>query len=396
MFDKKRGKNELKASKNIEISAYSDSLGGGGYFYNLLNKDVKEINKVFISLFGIGIILIAGFTSYKLTNTSYALFSDTITGEKTIEVEVTNHLDRSGANPPELDSNMIPVYYDVEEELWKKADKENKIKEYKWYDYNNKMWANSVTYDHERAYNEGNTYEGRTFSGSQYINTGNASYNFGKTITIAARFKVSKTGVSQHIISNAEAAGAYMAISSANKITFYIYGTKAAAYKSVISTTTVTTGKWYTAVATYNGSQMRLYVNGVYESSISITDTIKTSTQPIFIGANPNADGVHQSYFYGTVEETLVLKETLSASEVEKHYVDNINYTPSSNLVFHKKYGNQKTYLENADELIASADTYNLLDALDELSVATLDETDEITDIGRKAERLIDKIVYGE
>lgn len=28
MFDKKRGKNELKASKNIEKSAYSDSLGG--------------------------------------------------------------------------------------------------------------------------------------------------------------------------------------------------------------------------------------------------------------------------------------------------------------------------------------------------------------------------------
>ena len=55
-----------------------------------------------------------------------------------------------------------------------------------------------------------------------------------------------------------------------------------------------------------------------------------------------------------------------------------------------------KTYLENADELIASADTYNLLDALDELSVATMDENDEITDIGRKAERLIDKIVYGE
>lgn len=55
-----------------------------------------------------------------------------------------------------------------------------------------------------------------------------------------------------------------------------------------------------------------------------------------------------------------------------------------------------KTYLENADELIASADTYNLLDALDELSVATMDENDEITDIGRKAEILIDKIVYGE
>ena len=35
MFDKKRGKNELKASKNIEKSVYSDSLG---YFIIYLIK----------------------------------------------------------------------------------------------------------------------------------------------------------------------------------------------------------------------------------------------------------------------------------------------------------------------------------------------------------------------
>ena len=61
---------------------------GGGYSTNLLSKDVKEINKVFLSLFSVGIILVAVFTSLKLTNNSYALFSDTIVGEKTIEVEV--------------------------------------------------------------------------------------------------------------------------------------------------------------------------------------------------------------------------------------------------------------------------------------------------------------------
>ena len=40
---------------------------------------------------------------------------------------------------------MIPVYYDEEEEIWKKADSTNEAREYKWYDYCNKMWANSVT-----------------------------------------------------------------------------------------------------------------------------------------------------------------------------------------------------------------------------------------------------------
>ena len=53
--------------------------------------------------------------------------------------------DASGANAPELSDNMIPVYYDETAEVWKKADSTNNSKTYKWYDYNNKMWANSVT-----------------------------------------------------------------------------------------------------------------------------------------------------------------------------------------------------------------------------------------------------------
>ena len=48
-------------------------------------------------------------------------------------------------NKPNLTSNMIPVYYDETNEVWKKADESNVSETYKWYDYNDKMWANSVT-----------------------------------------------------------------------------------------------------------------------------------------------------------------------------------------------------------------------------------------------------------
>ena len=68
---------------------------GGGYLYKQLTKDVREINKVFLSLFSVGIILIAIYTSINLTKNSYALFTDTIKGEKTIEVEVDNLLNKT-------------------------------------------------------------------------------------------------------------------------------------------------------------------------------------------------------------------------------------------------------------------------------------------------------------
>ena len=67
----------------------------------------------------------------------------------TIE-EKSSSLDTSGANAPVLASNMIPVYYDEANNVWKKADKNNSQKEYRWYSYESSgeykgMWANAVT-----------------------------------------------------------------------------------------------------------------------------------------------------------------------------------------------------------------------------------------------------------
>ena len=62
---------------------------------NVLKKDVREINKVFLSLFSLGIIVIAIYTSINLTKNSYALFSDTLKGDKTIEVVVDTLLNKT-------------------------------------------------------------------------------------------------------------------------------------------------------------------------------------------------------------------------------------------------------------------------------------------------------------
>ena len=55
-----------------------------------------------------------------------------------------SNLDKSGANRPDTSDKMIPVYYDNDNNTWKKADILNNNEAYKWYDYDNKMWANIV------------------------------------------------------------------------------------------------------------------------------------------------------------------------------------------------------------------------------------------------------------
>ena len=82
-----------------------------------------------------------GIISYKV-NTTYAVFTDTIMGTKTIEITVDT-CSMNKPNAPVLDDAMIPVYYDEETETWKKADSTNKGNN--WYDYCEKKWANSVT-----------------------------------------------------------------------------------------------------------------------------------------------------------------------------------------------------------------------------------------------------------
>ena len=112
-----------------------------GSVYRLLNKNIKEFNKVKLSTLCIVFLLVIGFISYKI-NSSYALFSDSITGAKTIEATV-DVCKQNKPNTPVLDSAMIPVYYDEASKTWKKADSTNKNNN--WYDYCEKKWANSVT-----------------------------------------------------------------------------------------------------------------------------------------------------------------------------------------------------------------------------------------------------------
>lgn len=65
-------------------------------------------------------------------------------GER-ITKEIAN-LDKENVNEPELDNNLIPVYYDAELNKWLKADESNTNEKYKWYNYakDEKIWANAV------------------------------------------------------------------------------------------------------------------------------------------------------------------------------------------------------------------------------------------------------------
>jgi prepilin-type N-terminal cleavage/methylation domain-containing protein len=70
---------------------------------------------------------------------------------------------------------------------------------------------------------------------------------------------------------------------------------------------TITAGVWNYVVATYDGSTMRVYVNGVLRGSLADATASNTNTEPFRV-----AGGIFNSYFNGGIDEAAVYNKALT------------------------------------------------------------------------------------
>ena len=150
------------------VASYKVSLVDGTTKSTVINKDVKyrlkrtnattneTVTMDIKNLDGTGLIDTGIIEANQVYNYELVMWLDInsnpngLVFSKNILVEGMQvaSLDESGANYPELTDNMIPVYYDKTsdtEGVWRVADKKNLNETYKWFDYNDFMWANAVT-----------------------------------------------------------------------------------------------------------------------------------------------------------------------------------------------------------------------------------------------------------
>jgi|GEM_PF-1526118 len=90
----------------------------------------------------------------------------------------------------------------------------------------------------------------------------------------------------------------------------------------VTSPNTYNDGNWHYAVVTYDGSVLRLYVDGSLVATMSnITATPHTNNTPLVIGKDSNGNN---RYFIGDIDEVRVYNRALSAQEVSDAYNNGI------------------------------------------------------------------------
>src|SRR3989441_2274838 len=85
------------------------------------------------------------------------------------------------------------------------------------------------------------------------------------------------------------------------------------------STSTYSDNNWHYAVVTYDGSNVRLYIDGLQVAgrTFAITPPDTGGTQPLRIGANSRGDN---NYFTGGIDEVRVWSSALTAAEVLDQY----------------------------------------------------------------------------
>ena len=89
--------------------------------------------------------------------------------------------------------------------------------------------------------------------------------------------------------------------------------------KYLPSTSDATLGEWHHLVATYDGSTMKLYVNGTLENSLSISGTVANSDveeKAFWLGGQAGGD----YHWDGTLDEVAIWGSVLTATEIQTLY----------------------------------------------------------------------------
>ena len=159
---------------------------------------------------------------------------------------------------------------------------------------------------------------GYYFDGSNdYVSFKQMNYD---NLTIEATFTPQiSDNYERDIIANWESGG--YGISTKNG---YIYGSIYInnSYREIYSLDKYEIGKTYVVQVTYDGKEMKLYVNNKLQNTIAISSTIgiPSNNTIVMLGSNPRGTSADGCYFKGTIHSARMYDRALTLDELYKNY----------------------------------------------------------------------------
>ena len=113
------------------------------------------------------------------------------------------------------------------------------------------------------------------------------------------------------------------------------FETRSGSNKYVTSSNLLNDGQWHHGLVTFDGSIVRLYVDGIQIGTLSTTSTPdNTGTQPLRIAEN--AQSLVENFFVGQIDEVGIWDRALGSNEITNLISNGV--FPSSGLVFSNSF----------------------------------------------------------
>ena len=194
-----------------------------------------------------------------------------------------------------------------------------------------------------------------TATGSNFIDEPSSTALKLTKFSVAAWFKTSSTFPDDGFIVNKGGSGSDSSGQNQNYGLWFNSGEKATggyettggSNKFVTSPTTFNDNQWHHGVVTFDGSIVKLYIDGVQVSSLASTSTPdNTGNQPLRIGANSRASS---DFFVGQIDEVGVWDRALLKEEIDN--LRNFGVFPSD-WKYRNTFGISPTSIETPSQEI--------------------------------------------
>ena len=132
-------------------------------------------------------------------------------------------------------------------------------------------------------------------------------------------------------VSSGSQKGWVIARSSADtKFSFWADGTANSNGGKVVGTTVIQTGVWYHVVGTYDGTNVKIYVNGILENSVAYSSTPGTTNQPLVIGRWYG--NFNDYYTDGKIDQVRIFDSALSPDQINSLYNETTTSAASASI----------------------------------------------------------------
>jgi len=269
-----------------------------------------------------------------------------------------------------MDNEMIPVYYDESDEVWRKADSYNLGDS--WYNYQNQKWANAVTTDNKIALDLSSRLNNATLVGNptfnsgalvcdgvdDWVNVGLKNISLPK-FTMAIKFLKEETLVNKSLFGNWSTAGIGIEVTGNQIINFCFYDKTTSAY--VFYTVDIgidMSTQDVLLVITYDEASLKIFANGNLVVTEEATLVYKPASVPFALCANPKSNGV-DAYGGGfTIYEAAIYSKAVSDSYVASNMATTLNLTDKEDLLVYYDFGEK---VEIANDTYIDMDMVNTM-----------------------------------